>query len=149
MIESLTIELDVLAPAVEEVASICDMKTALSLVTHFGGCRIWVPQKWREGHELNIIGEREAKLLIERMGGGELNIPRRPFDAQGLHIMIARLAEAGKTQREIALSLGIAMKTVRDHIRKKGLRSVTKSGKSQIALDLGQLDLEEYLKNKA
>jgi len=81
--KTIKIPFDVLTPAVKEVAEICDLDTALSVVAHFGGCRFYVPTKWRPEHELNIIGEDRAKILIERMGGGELSMAEGfSFDAK-------------------------------------------------------------------
>ena len=140
----LDIPLEVLAPSVEEIASICDLETALLLVEHFGGCRFWVPKEWREGHELNIIGEDRAKALITKLGGDELSMPMRPYTSEGLQIMIAKLGEEGHTQRQIAQRLHIAQRTVRDICRRRQLPA---SRKKAAVKDTRQTDLEDYLKS--
>lgn len=141
---SLDIPLDCLAPSVEEVADICDMETALALVEYFGGCRFYVPTKWREDHELNIIGEDKAKMLIERLGGGELSLPKSPFSTWGLRKMVKMLSCNGLKQRSIARKLNITMKTVRN-IQSNNRTSVTIKGRPVFLDNPNQLDLEDYL----
>lgn len=141
---SLDISLDCLAPSVEEVADICDMETALALVEHFGGCRFYVPTKWRDDHELNIIGEDKAKMLIERLGGGELSLPKSPFSTWGLRKMVKLLSCNGAKQRDIARKLNITMKTVRN-IQSNNRPSVTIKGRPVFLNNPNQLDLEDYL----
>ncbi len=145
---SLDIPLDCLAPSVEEVASICDMETALRLVEYFGGCRFWVPQKWREDHDLNVIGEANAKLLIARLGGDELSIPIRPFTSWGLHKLVNKLIKTGKSQREIAQALNITMRAVRC-IKTQPMLNNARLGQKIVTKDPRQIDLEDYLKKSA
>lgn len=141
---SLSIPLDVLNSSVKEVADLCDLETALLLIEEFGGCRFYVPTKWREDHELNIIGEDRAKMLIERLGGGELSLPKSPFSSIGLRKMVKLLLNDGLRQRDIARRLNITMKTVRN-IHNNRYPTVTIKGKPAYLKKQTQLDLVDYL----
>lgn len=141
---SLKIPMDVLAPAVQEVADFCGIETAFLLVEHFGGCRFYVPTKWHGKHELNIIGEEQAKMLIARLGGGELSIPKLPFSTWGLRKMVKMLLSSGLKQRDIARKLNITMKTVRN-ISSDRCPQIKIKGKVAFLKNPDQLDLEDYL----
>lgn len=142
---TIKIPFDVLTPAVKEVAEICDLDTALSVVAHFGGCRFYVPTKWHPEHELNIIGEDRAKILIERMGGGELSISKSAFSTAGLRYMVKMLSCKGWKQRDIARALDCTMKTVRNIHQSNRCPAVTIKGRPVFLNNPNQLDIEDYL----
>jgi len=155
----LDISVDMVAASLEDVAVHCGMAVVFGLVEHFGGCRIYVPRVWREGHELNVMGEEKARMLMERLGGGEFSIPKHALTARGLQVLVRRLSFEGFSQRTIARRLGVSMRLVRDLKNKR--RGVTKSrqGSKESYLpkaanedkpfkrDPLQMDLEDWLRS--
>jgi len=115
MIDSrLDIPLSALCASMREVAEHCGVGVARNLVYYWPGCRYYVPKKWHPGHELNVLGEAEARCLFAAFGGTGIEIPTRLYSREGLAMMVPELRAKGMSQRDIALFLGIAQKTIRD-----------------------------------
>lgn len=84
------------------IAGECGLETACIVHQHFAGSRLWVPQKWREAHELNRIGEDRAVKLCGALGGSHLDIPRALFNPNGRWRTAHQLRLDGYTVGEMA-----------------------------------------------
>lgn len=139
------IPIDALPKSLADVAERCGMETAVALVQHFGGGRVWIPQTWRKDHPLNIIGEDRAKELCSFVGPQILDVPKNLLTPEARYKLILDLGGQGTIQRDIARQLGLTARTIRRDLKQAGLARL-KSRRATRLIDHRQIDLEDYLK---
>lgn len=94
-----------------EIASVIGDEATLRLAEHFGGTRIYVPQKIGAHHPIAVaIGMDAAKLLSEHFFGVRFDLPLR----QGQREKVCRLKkdQPRLTHAEIALKVGVNERSV-------------------------------------
>lgn len=113
------IPLDALFPDLAVVAGRCGIDVARRLVAEYGGIKLWIPRRWRDGPQrpLPRLDETAARTICEALGGDSIEVPMRLFTPAGLRCMIRRMADAGATTPEIARALHCSHRTVRDALR--------------------------------
>lgn len=87
-------------------------EAAAALVEAFGGTEIYIPETWREGHPLNVVGEELAKALCEQIGGSTVVIPKELITSQARHRRAHELAKEGHKTAEIARALNLTERHV-------------------------------------
>lgn len=85
---------------------------AAALVKAFGGTEIYIPETWREGHTLNVVGEELAKALCTMLGGETVLIPKELITSQARHRRAHELADEGLKTAEIARALNLTERHV-------------------------------------
>lgn len=143
---SVTIMREGLCQSMRNVADHCGMDVAQELVRVFGGCRIWVPLKWRPDHYLNRIGETHAQALVGTFGNTSLDIPRQLLTVAGRAQVIDRLTREGLTQMEIARMLGCSQRAISRHQRGHLTNMPPTMKRRGRMADPRQIDLEDLLK---
>jgi len=80
----------------------CGHETAVAVIQHFGGMRLYVPMTWSAEHAFNAMGADHARKFIEHFAGEKLDIPR--FRAAGPRRtrLIQKLHAGGRSKNEIA-----------------------------------------------
>lgn len=131
--------IDDLAESLQPVAAELGVPAALALVQHFGGMRVAVPVHWREGHDLNAIGEEAAKRLCAAFARDRLEVPLSAWSPAGRQRLIREMEKSGSTRSQIARALGISWRTATDG-GKALLTSRPRRGS-----DVRQTDLEEWI----
>ena len=97
---------------IADIIDLLGMEDAAIIVERLGGIDLKVPGCAQPGHALMRLPEDVRKRFLAAFSPGEmLYIPRSLGDKQA---MAAELAAEGKTQEEIALTLGVSMRTVRN-----------------------------------
>ena len=95
---------DLLPDGARELADAVGLPAALTLIEHYGGTRLYVPQSMPADHELvRLLGEEAAQALSDRFGGDNPDIPRCYRAMQGaLYRDIVRAYANGASARDLA-----------------------------------------------
>lgn len=97
---------------IADIIDLLGMDDAAIIVERLGGIDLKVPASVASGHALMRLPEGVRQRFLGAFSPGEmLYIPRSLGDKQAL---AAELAAEGKTHEEIALTLGVSMRTVRN-----------------------------------
>ncbi|PZU89090.1 MAG: hypothetical protein DI527_16280 [Chelatococcus sp.] len=100
------------ADSIREITANFGVEAATTLVKAFGGTEIYIPETWREGHQLNVVGEELAKALCAMLGGATVVIPKELMTAQARHRRALELAQEGLKTAEIARALNLTERHV-------------------------------------
>lgn len=100
------------ADSIREINANFGAEAALALIAAFGGTEIYIPETWREGHALNVIGEELAKALCAQIGGSTVVIPKELITSQARHRRAHELAREGHKTAEIARALNLTERHV-------------------------------------
>jgi len=109
------VEIDesLLPPALQEIVEACGLRAAMALVHHYGGVRLYVPEKLDSSHPIvKTMGQRGARGLSDLYARETISVPmatqalrelrRRRIRAEYGHKSAAQLArEHGLTERSI------------------------------------------------
>lgn len=133
-----------LTEGIQPIAEQMGVEMTLKLVKHFGGSRLYIPQRWNASLDLNVLGEDVAQTLCSLFGPERIDLPLMPYTATALKRYADALRGAGQTNGEIARTLGISWRTV---ARLSTTAPLTT--KRRRALDARQLDIEDFLPKKA
>lgn len=81
------------------------LATAVAMVQHFGGLRLFIPKKPKPGHILlERLGTEVATALCRTYGGETITVPRgRAATLAVRNANIAASYDAGMTVRELAM----------------------------------------------
>ncbi len=131
---------DELQPIAAEVG----INAAWSLSRIFGATRLYIPKKWRDGLDLNLIGADAARLLCERFGPERIDVPRVPFTAPALHRFAAFARKNGASNGRIARELGISHRTV----SRLAAGTPVLTARARRVNDERQVDLIDWLNNR-
>lgn len=110
--QSLAIRDQDVADSIREINANFGADAALALIDAFGGTEIYIPETWREGHALNVVGEELAKALCTMLGGSTVVIPKELITSQARHRRAHELAEKGHKTAEIARALNLTERHV-------------------------------------
>jgi len=90
-----------------------------TIITTFGGTRIWVPvRSSTEARLARIIGDVAAAMLCAHFAGDYLQVPNSMPD-ETVHQRIAELHRQGRKINDIALAVGRSRRTVFRLLRSK------------------------------
>jgi hypothetical protein len=128
--------IDTLVP----IASELGVELVLELVKHFGGCRLYIPQRWNRALDINVVGDDMAQRLCQLFGPERIDIPIMAYKPCALQRFAVLLREDGYDNNQIAVQLGMSYRTVMRYIHHAPL---TKDKK--IAFDDKQMDIENYI----
>jgi hypothetical protein len=102
-------------------------EAAETLITAFGGTRIWIPVRISPEAKLHhILGDSAATALCSRFGGDYLQIPNS-LTGNNVCRRVAELHRQGCKINDIALAVGRSRRTVFRLLRKK-ITELPKSG---------------------
>lgn len=90
-------------------------EAALTIVLHYGGARIMIPQRLHGTKLAALVGEAAAKSLVESLAGQRLDVPLSN------RILALWLREKGWSQEQIARQLRISRRTVQIWEKQGGL----------------------------
>lgn len=105
-------QVDDFIESLQPIASEIGVGTAIALTTHFGGSRLYVPLKWRETLDLNVLGVEEAQKLCQMFGPERIDIPKMPWTVAALRRFVAQMRSEGGSNGEIARQIGVSWRTV-------------------------------------
>jgi Mor family transcriptional regulator len=107
-----------------EVVDITDEDTAMQLVNHFGGRRVYIPKYPREGKGIaQAIGLKAASKLAARYGGDYLHIPfcqALKQEMRDRQILSAR--QQGAKTAELAKQFNLSQRRVQEIIADQKLQ---------------------------
>ncbi len=126
--------------SLQPIASEMSPAVVLDLVKHFAGRRLYVPGRWREDLDINILGDDCARRLCELFGPERIDIARCPYTRRALQRFAKELAEQGMRSGEIAHSLGVSYRTI-ERIATSTI--LTKARRRPV--DERQIDLVDWL----
>lgn len=106
-----------------DLADVVGEAHALALARRFGGAPYYLPQSPTGGHPFGEVLPPEvfAALCASWLGGTYLTIPRGPA-RKSLYPCILRMRAEGRSQRAIALALGVTVSYV-GKVCRRSLRS--------------------------
>jgi hypothetical protein len=111
--------LNVKKSLLETLIQVIGRESTRTMITEFGGARIWVPVRSTPESKLaRILGEAAASVLCARFGGDYLQIPST-LSGDDIHWRIAELHRQGCKINDIALAVGRSRRTVFRLLRKK------------------------------
>lgn len=126
--------------SLQPIASEMSPDVVMDLVKHFAGRRLYVPGRWREDLDLNVLGIDRARRLCELFGPERIDIARSPFTRRAIQRFAQELAEKGLRSGEIAHTLGLSYRTIE---RISGATILTKARRRSV--DERQIDLVDWL----
>ncbi|MFC5393039.1 Mor transcription activator family protein [Bosea vestrisii] len=88
------------------------VEAAIALIEAFGGTEIYIPETWREGHPLNVVGEELAQALCTEIGGSTVVIPKELLTSEARHRRALELDQEGLRPAEIARALNLTERHV-------------------------------------
>lgn len=100
--------LDELQPIAAEIS----VDAAWALSRHFRKTRVYIPKRWHEGLDLNVIGADAARALCELFGPERIDVPEIPFTPAALRRFVVDARKSGVPNGKIGLALGISHRTV-------------------------------------
>ncbi len=112
------VSIDDLPPVLREIAALIGIAPALTLVRHFGGVRVYVPQVMTPEHTLaRLLGFEAALKLADHYGGAAVIEVPRALDAmiavRNAHIR-AQYRTTEKSQRDLALEHRMTERWIRE-----------------------------------
>lgn len=87
-------------------------EAATALIESFGGTEIYIPSKWREGHQINVVGVELAQALCDVLGGSTVVIPKGLLTNEARHRHVLELNKRGLRPAEIARELNLTERYV-------------------------------------
>jgi len=105
--------------SIYEVSRIIGQEAADELVMAYGGRRLYVPARIRQGHPLAMrLGQGPATLLAQAFGGDYIDVPtRRAHDIRERNRAIRAEYAAGATQSALADLYGLTVRQIRNITR--------------------------------
>ncbi|MFA6966088.1 Mor transcription activator family protein [Bosea sp. (in: a-proteobacteria)] len=101
-----------IAESIRTVAAQFGVEAAVAMIEAFGGTEIYIPETWREGHPLNVVGQELAQALCNLIGGATVAIPKELITSQARHQRAIELAGEGRKTAEIARALNLTERHV-------------------------------------
>jgi plasmid maintenance system antidote protein VapI len=132
---------DTLAGIAEQIS----VDVALDVARHFGGTRLYVHSRWREGLPIAVLGEETAQRLCRMFGGELIDVPKCPWLPAAIIRISGELRARGLPVNDIARLLDLSWRTVNKALSGQ-MHPASRKGRPA---DDRQMDIENWIGRNA